>query len=507
MTDLSRVDFVVVGSGIAGLRAALALGPRARTLILTKDAIHESATQYAQGGIAVAWGEDDDVELHERDTVVAGDGLCSPAAVRTLVEEGPKAMEELLAWGAEFDRETGRQPSPLHRTREAAHSRARILHAHGDSTGREIAETLSRQAQLLPHLRWAPHRQAVGLQVTNGRVTGVLHRDQAGNSATLTVARAVLLATGGLGQLYRDTTNPAVATGDGVALALQAGAKLADMEFVQFHPTALALPNAPCFLLTEALRGEGAVLRNPAGDRFMSAYHPAAELAPRDVVARALDSELRAARLDSAPTCFLDATALAAQVESRFPRVSATLAQFGLDLASDWIPVRPAAHYSMGGILTSLEGRSSLPGLFAAGECACTGVHGANRLASNSLLEGLVFGARAGRAMADEAAPPASDHEAFQAPPGSLGPVRAVLSEHAGLVRNASGLVRARTALALLSPSLARAAASAIVESALARQESRGAHFRADFPRHDPGLVGCHSLLAAGRSVEFARLP
>lgn len=505
MTEFSRVDFVVVGSGIAGLRAALALGPRARTLILTKDAIQESATHYAQGGIAVAWGEDDDIELHEHDTLVAGDDLCSPAAVRTLVEEGPKAMEELLAWGAEFDRETGGQPGPLHRTREAAHSRARILHAHGDSTGREIAQTLARQAQWLPHLHWAPHRQAVGLQVTEGRVTGVLHRDQAGDSATLTVAKAVLLATGGLGQLYRDTTNPAVATGDGVALALQAGAKLADMEFVQFHPTALALPDAPCFLLTEALRGEGAVLRNPAGDRFMSAYHPAAELAPRDVVARALDSELRASQLAS--TCFLDATGLEAQVESRFPRVSATLAQFGLRLAADWIPVRPAAHYSMGGILTSLEGRSSLPGLFAAGECACTGVHGANRLASNSLLEGLVFGARAGRAMADEAARPATNHEIYQAPPGSLDPVRDLLSDHAGLVRNASGLERARTALALLPPSLARSTASAIVESALARQESRGAHFRADFPDHDPALAGRHSLFLAGRAVDFAPVP
>lgn len=506
MAPNSHVDFIVVGSGIAGLRAALALGPSARTLILTKDAVEESATQYAQGGIAVALGDDDAVELHERDTLVAGDGLCSPAAVKTLVEEGPQAIEELLAWGAEFDHELGLQAGPLHRTREAAHSRARILHAHGDSTGREIAETLARRAHMLPRLQWAAHRHALGLQVSGGRVTGVLHSDQSSDSATVTSANAVLLATGGLGRLYRNTTNPPVATGDGVALALQAGARLADMEFVQFHPTALALPDAPCFLLTEALRGEGAILRNPSGERFMPAYHPAAELAPRDVVARALDAELRASRRATA-TGFLDATALASQVEQRFPRVNATLAQFGLRLASDWIPVRPAVHYSMGGILTALDGRSSLPGLFAAGECACTGVHGANRLASNSLLEGLVFGARAGRSMADESAPPTQDHAVFQAQSGDLGPVRAILSEHAGLVRDARGLETARAALARLPASLGHAVASAIVESALARQESRGAHYRADFPQHDPHLAGRHSFFAAGRAVEFCPLP
>lgn len=505
MTALTRADFIVVGSGIAGLRAALALGPTARTLVLTKDAISESATQYAQGGIAAALGEDDDVELHEQDTLLAGDGLCSPGAVRVLVEEGPKAIEELLAWGADFDREGGTRRGALQRAREAAHSRARILHAHGDSTGREIAETLARQAEQRPHLHWAAHRQAVGLQLCEGRVTGVLHRDQSSGAAAVTTARAVLLATGGLGQLFRDTTNPPVATGDGVALAYQAGATLADMEFVQFHPTALAVAGAPRFLLTEALRGEGAVLRNPKGDRFMAHYHASAELAPRDVVARALEAELAGGTPGAPSTCFLDATGLGAQVGQRFPRISATLAEFGLDLARDWIPVRPAAHYAMGGILTGLEGRSTLAGLFAAGECACTGVHGANRLASNSLLEGLVFGARAGHAMADEAEAPVGA-EVPVAAVGELEAIRAWLSEGAGLVRHRQGLEQAKVRLAALPPSLARTSALTIVESALAREESRGGHFRSDFPDHADRLAGRHTLLCGG-AVRFEPLP
>ncbi|MGH9520716.1 MAG: L-aspartate oxidase, partial [Terriglobales bacterium] len=488
-------------------RAALALGPTARTLVLTKDAISESATRYAQGGIAVALGEDDDVELHEQDTLLAGDGLCSPTAVRVLVEEGPKAIEELLAWGADFDRESGPRRGALQRTREAAHSRARILHAHGDSTGREIAETLARQAEQMPRLQWAAHRLAVGLQQREGRVTGVLHRDQSGGPAVVTATRAVLLATGGLGQLYRDTTNPPVATGDGVALALQAGATLADMEFVQFHPTALALAGAPRFLLSEALRGEGAILRNPAGERFMLRYHAAAEMAPRDVVARALDSELQRRGAEAPSTCFLDATALGEQVGLRFPRICATLSGFGFNLAKDWIPVRPAAHYAMGGILTSLEGRSTLPGLFAAGECACTGVHGANRLASNSLLEGLVFGARAGGAMADEPATAPATEAPAALLAGELNPIRAVLTEGTGLVRTREGLEQAQARLQQLPASLARTAATAIIESALARPESRGAHYRSDFPGHDSGLAGRHSLLRRGHAVRFAPLP
>jgi L-aspartate oxidase len=483
---LSEADFVIVGSGIAGLRAALALGPAARTLMLTKEAVSESATQYAQGGIAAATGDDDTVALHEQDTLAAGEGLASPAAVRTLVEEGPAAIAELVAWGAEFDRSGG----GLARTREAAHSRSRILHAHGDSTGREIAATLARRAAGQAGLRFVPQARALRLLAAEGRVWGLEY--EAAGAVHQVRARAVLLATGGLGQLYAETTNPAVATGDGPALALAAGAELMDMEFVQFHPTALAQPGAPHFLLSEALRGEGAVLRNPAGERFMTAYHASAELAPRDVVARAIEIELRRAGRGA---CFLDATALpGAQLAARFPRIAATLAAYGLSLERDWIPVRPAAHYAMGGIATDLEGRSTLAGLYAAGECACTGVHGANRLASNSLLEGLVFGARAGRAMAAE--PAAASAPAFAAagpePAADLGRVQTVMSAAAGVVREGEAMARGLEQLEAMTGAPARSAA-AVLRAALARRESRGAHFRGDFPEHDPALASQHS--------------
>lgn len=505
-------DFVIVGSGIAGLRAALALGPAAHTVVLTKGVINDSATAYAQGGIAVATGEDDTVDLHEQDTLTAGDGLCDPGAVKILVEEGPAAIAELLAWGASFDRADGH----LERTREAAHSRSRVLHAHGDSTGREIARTLEERAGRLPRLRIIPHARASRLLGSQGRVVGVEFTAAGGVGVCQIYARAVLLATGGLGQLYQDTTNPAVATGDGLALAFTAGAVLADMEFVQFHPTALALPGAPRFLLSEALRGEGAVLRNPAGERFMLRYQPAAELAPRDVVARALEAELRAvsARAGDKPAaCYLDATALPPpQLARRFPRIAATLAQFGLSLARDWIPVRPAAHYAMGGIATDWDGRSSLPGLFAAGECACTGVHGANRLASNSLLEGLVFGARAGAAMAALQPTVNTGPAPLPLPPpaaADLAPVRAVLSACAGVIRNradlATGLLQLES-LASSSRQHAPVTAAAIVRAALARHESRGAHFRTDFPEHAPALAGRHSRQQGGAPVSFGPL-
>ncbi|MGH9487424.1 MAG: L-aspartate oxidase [Terriglobales bacterium] len=512
MTDTHAADFLIIGSGIAGLRAALALGPQARTVVLTKEGVSDSATAYAQGGIAVALGEDDTVALHEQDTLAAGDGLCDPATVRLLVEEGPAGIEQLLAWGAEFDRTT----AGLERTREAAHSRSRVLHAHGDSTGREIAATLARRADALPQLQFLPHARALRLLQLDHRVTGVEYADAAGAPHQLD-ARAVLLATGGLGQLYTETTNPAVATGDGPALAYAAGAVLADMEFVQFHPTALALPNAPRFLLSEALRGEGALLRNPAGERFMDRYHPSAELAPRDVVARALEAELSAAGGNPARgplACYLDATALpAAHLQHRFPRISATLAKYGLSLARDWIPVRPAAHYAMGGIATDLHGRTTLPGLWAAGECACTGVHGANRLASNSLLEGLVFGARAGQSMSTAAAPAApATRPAVPVPAAGateLAQIRAVLSASAGVLRNREGLNSGLRALAPLqaagiAPALT---AAAILRAAAARQESRGAHFRTDFPQPDSRRAGQHSLQHRAGGVTFGPLP
>jgi len=517
MMTTAEADFVIVGSGIAGLRAALALGPGARTVVLTKEAVSESATQYAQGGIAVAMGEDDTVALHEQDTLAAGDGLCSPQAVRTLVEEGPGAIEELLAWGADFDRDLDRAGGGLARTREAAHSRSRILHAHGDSTGREIAATLARRAAGLPRLRLVAHGRATRLLQREGRVVGIEYQQAGGAERRQLAARAVLLATGGLGQLYLDTTNPPVATGDGPGLAYQAGAELADMEFVQFHPTALARAGAPRFLLSEALRGEGAVLRNPAGERFMERYHAAAELAPRDVVARALEAELRAA--GAGAVCYLDASGLeAAAVRRRFPRIAATLAEYGLDLARDRIPVRPAAHYAMGGIATTLEGRSTLAGLYAAGECACTGVHGANRLASNSLLEGRVFGARGGRAMASEEAPAGRGWEEAGAGGTEAGAggteagaemaaLQGVMSACAGVVRRGEDLGRGLAAVEAMGAGLAATAGAAVLRAALARRESRGAHCRSDYPAHDAALAGLHSWQRRGQAVRFAPLP
>src|SRR5437667_112359 len=388
-----RADYAVVGSGIAGLRAAIELSKAGSVLVLAKSNLSDSATAWAQGGIAVALSDEDEIGLHEQDTINAGDGLCRADAVALVVEEGPKYITQLIEWGTEFDR----AGTKLAFTREAAHSRSRILHAHGDSTGREISRALLARAHKIPHLHLRAHASTTELIVERGRVVGLCFIDETDGSEHEVRAGAVLLATGGLGQIYRETTNPEVATGDGMAIAYDAGAVLSDMEFVQFHPTALAVQGAPRFLLSEALRGEGGVLRNIGLERFMKRYNEAQELAPRDVVARAIVSELH--HTQSTPV-FLDMTKMSEEfLKKRFPRIYETCSSYGLDLASDMAPVCPAAHYMMGGVKTDLWGRTSLPGLYAAGETAATGVHGANRLASNSLLDGLVFGARAGQAM------------------------------------------------------------------------------------------------------------
>src|SRR5216684_949757 len=384
-------DFIIVGGGIAGLRAAIGLAPMGRVLVLTKAEPAESNTGYAQGGIAAAVGADDSPVLHAADTIRAGDGLCDEAAVAVLVEEGPRYVRELIEWGVRFDcGEDGRPALGL----EAVHSVRLVLHA-GDATGREIGRTLWERTAGLPSVHAVNHALVVELVVENGVARGVRYFDSEG-AERVARAGATLLATGGAGQVYRETTNPAVATGDGVALAYRAGARLADLEFVQFHPTALHLAGAPRFLISEAIRGEGARLMNSCGEAFMRRYHADGDLAPRDVVARSIARE---AERTGGPVFLSLAHLNPARIRQRFSTIADMCRQVGLDLATDPIPVGPAAHYLMGGIDTDPWGRTSLAGLFAAGEAACTGVHGANRLASNSLLEGLVFGARAADAM------------------------------------------------------------------------------------------------------------
>jgi L-aspartate oxidase len=390
-----HTDFLIIGSGIAGLRAAVELAGAGSVLIVTKAEPRDGNTGYAQGGIAAAVGPGDSPALHAADTIAAGDGLCDPLAVQVLVEEGPGYVRELIAWGAAFDRGPDGTPALAI---EGAHSARRVLHAR-DATGREIGRTLWRRASALPGVQTSDHARVVELvtERVGGslRCTGarILHED---GTTSLAHARVVLLATGGAGHVFSDTTNPPVATGDGVAMAYRAGAAVSDLEFVQFHPTALKVPGQPRFLLSEALRGEGARLLNASGEAFMSRYDPAGDLAPRDRVARSIELE---ARRTGAPVCLSLEHLDPDFVHERFPLISGTCRQAGLDLARDRIPVGPAAHYVMGGVETDLDAKTTIEGLFAAGEVACTGVHGANRLASNSLLEGLVFGARAGRAM------------------------------------------------------------------------------------------------------------
>ena len=546
---IHHVDYAVVGSGIAGLRAAIELSAAGNVLVLAKSNLSDSATAWAQGGIAVALSDEDEIGLHEQDTINAGDGLCRPEAVTLLVEEGPKYISQLIAWGTEFDR----AGTKLAFTREAAHSRSRILHAQGDSTGREISRALLARAHAIPHLHLRAHAFTTELLAERGRVTGLRFIDETDGTLHELQANAVLLATGGVGQIYRETTNPGVATGDGMAIAYDAGAVLYDMEFMQFHPTALAIQGAPRFLLSEALRGEGGVLRNIGLERFMKKYHEAQELAPRDVVVRAIVSEMQ--RTQSTHV-YLDMTKKSEEfLKKRFPRIYETCLSYGLDLASDLAPVCPAAHYLMGGVKTDLKGHTSLPGLYAAGETAATGVHGANRLASNSLLEGLVFGAIAGQAMMKDA--PAGKRKG-QAMPGGPAPlpdspsaapkdaardgvaakngatakngpgrapavvcalltkIREVMWQDAGIMRSGKELAGAIKQLeAIELPKWDKsgragyelrnlhALALAITRTALAREESRGSHYRSDFPFRNDEDFAKHSALQKGKEVRF----
>jgi L-aspartate oxidase len=528
MVEAAQYDFVVVGAGVAGLRAALDLAPHGTVLVVTKESVRESNTHYAQGGIAVAMEGENDVALHLDDTVVAGDGLVSRAAAEVLVHEGPLRVAELIEGGANFDRTAN---GALQKTREAAHSRPRILHAHGDATGAEISRALAAMAHSHPGIAFAEWTIVMNLVTDAGRVIGVDLLN--GNDTPRRIsARSVLLASGGAGQVYIDTTNPALATGDGVALAALAGADLADMEFYQFHPTALSLPGVPRFLLSEALRGEGAMLRNYRGERFMERYDARLELAPRDIVARAVAREGMGAQPGEHLPVYLDMHHVAdVDLHKRFPGISAFLAQHGLDLHRDVVPVRPAAHYMMGGIRTDLDGRTSLPGLFAAGEAASTGLHGANRLASNSLLEGLVFGARAAAAMRDQPGAIPQTPPPDLPKPGStensaaiediISELRGAMAHYAGLLRDADSLRQGIAARQRLEEALRTIAADshrtrriceahsllivsqAILHSALARSESRGAHFRSDYPARNDAEFRKHSVYRLGKGVHF----
>ena len=517
-------DLIVVGSGIAGLSTALLAAPHMRVLVLTKAGLSDSNTRHAQGGLAAAVGAGDDPRLHAADTLRAGAGLAEAAAVRALTESGRRVVDHLLRYGVRFDR----QPDgALALGREGAHGLNRILHAGGDATGARIVAALEQALARTPVTVREQHLVTSLTRSPGGRVDGVTALDAAGRSVAFR-AGAVVLATGGAGQLYARTTNPPVATAVGLALAARAGAALADLEFYQFHPTALALDGAPPFLISEAVRGEGAILRNAAGRAFMADYHPLADLAPRDVVARAIVAEMRAA---GHPCAYLDLRHRPADwVAQRFPTIAATCARYGLDLARDLIPVAPAAHYSMGGVRTDLWGATTRPGLFAAGEVACTGVHGANRLASNSLLEGVVFAERivahllaarpampvrlAGGATDDDEGPwqpdllvavdlPPARPAATPPDPAHGAALRRELQtlmwDRAGLLRDGDGLAEAGRRLDDLLAGLPAARGRAdhemanlalagrlLVEAARRRTESRGAHYRTDYPQPSP---------------------
>jgi L-aspartate oxidase len=498
---MAYYDYIIVGSGIAGLYTALLAKEVGSVLILTKGSIEDCNTRHAQGGIAAPIGKNDSPELHFQDTIHAGDGLCDPGAVRILVDEASDRIADLIRFGVPFDTLNGE----IALTKEAAHSVSRILHAGGDATGEHIEVTLSRRVRM-SSIEVLEYCLATQILIDNGKVKAIKALDCRTGLVEEYECRFIILATGGAGRLFKYTTNSDVATGDGIALAFQAGAEVTDMEFFQFHPTALRVPGVPPFLISEAVRGEGGILRNSDGYHFMPDYVPEADLAPRDVVARSILYEMRKSGSDHV---FLDVThILARRITTRFPNIYRFCLDHGLDITKSLIPVAPAAHYFMGGVKVNTWGETNIAGLFAAGETACTGLHGANRLASNSLLEVVVFSKRImerTREMDKVASTSASikaDHYSLSqrevSKTGSrfnLPNLQSLLWDKVGIVRSGEGLAEAAGTLAAWESSVPQPIdrpsyelnnmilnARLITEAALLRQESRGAHFRTDFP-------------------------
>ncbi|BDI28823.1 L-aspartate oxidase [Capsulimonas corticalis] len=515
---MQQFDYLVIGSGSAGLSFALRVCESGSVALITKKERTDSNTNWAQGGIAGVMGPDDDMELHVQDTLIAGAGLCNEEAVRVLVNEGPDSIRELISFGADFNRTP---EGDLSLGREGGHSRRRIIHT-ADLTGKEVEHTLVEAVRRHSNITVLEHHYAVDLVVQDGRCCGAYVLDEATGEVSPYVARATLLATGGAGQVYRFTTNPPIATGDGVAVAWRAGAEIANMEFIQFHPTSLFHPDAKSFLISEAVRGEGGILRRKDGTAFMVEYDPERkDLAPRDIVARAIDSEIK----KTGDECvYLDVTHLSPEaIKDHFPTIYARCLSFGIDITTDWIPVVPAAHYSCGGVTTDLVGRTSIARLYACGEVASTGVHGANRLASNSLLEALVFAKRAAadameRTPAwDDCAPvPSFDSGRKRTEPVDPHQLRSlrhrvqtVMQKYVGIVRTDARLQKASDAIAVLraeaDPLFSRliltdellelrnmlTVAGLIIYCAQQRHESRGLNFNTDYPetleseRHD----------------------